>query len=102
MSKKSTMVLGYTRSGHAVFCPTHHAPTSEDFVDWTRGDHGDAAHILREHSEREQDPEIRSWCKRWAKDHRGLREAARGKRESTRGVRVRGAAEISFKIRGPR
>ncbi len=89
------MILGYTRTGHAVLLPTRHALSPGEFVDWTRGDHVDAAHILREHSERVQDPEVKSWCRRWARDHRAMRKSARS-------VRVRGAAEISIKIRGPR
>lgn len=89
------MILGYTRSGHEVFRPTCRVTSPGEFVDWTRGDHVDAAHILREHSEREQDPEVRSWCRHWAKDHKALRK-------STRKVSVRGAAEISIKIRGSR
>jgi hypothetical protein len=93
MSKKS-LILGYTREGHAVLLPTQ-PPSPGTFTDWTRGDHADATCILREHSEREQDSEVRSWCRRLAKEHRSLQNAARQ-------VKIRGAAEISIKIRSPR
>jgi len=89
------MVLGYTRTGHEVLRPTRRSPAPEEFVRWIRGDHIDAERILKEHSEREQDPKISAWCKRWAKAHRTLRKSARR-------MSVRGAAEISIKIRGPR
>jgi hypothetical protein len=95
MSKKSTMVLGYTRTGREVFRPTRRSPASGEFINWTCDDHIDAARILREHGEREQDPKISDWCRRWARTHRALRKSARR-------VSVRGAAEISIKIRGPR
>jgi hypothetical protein len=89
------MILGYTRTGHEVLLPTRRSATPGDFVNWTRGDHIDAERILREHGEREQDQRIQSWCKRWTKAHKELRKSARR-------VSVRGAAEISIKIRGPR
>lgn len=95
MSKKSPMILGYTRTGREVFLPTHSSPMQGELNDWSHGDHVDASHILREHSEREQDPLVSSWCKHWSRTHRAMRTSARK-------VSVRGAAEISIKIRGPR
>lgn len=89
------MILGYTRAGHEVLLPTGRTTDAGNFVGWTRGDHIDASRILREHSEREQDPEVGSWCKRWAKAHRLVRRMSKK-------ARVRGAAEVSIKIRGPR
>lgn len=89
------MVLGYTRTGHEVRLPTDRSPDTRDFIGWTYGDHVDASRILREHSERERDREVRSWCKRWAKAHRALRNRA------PKGVPVRGG-EVSIKVRGPR
>src|SRR4029077_8668487 len=94
-SMKSKMTLGYTRTGHEVLLPIRRSPTPEEFINWTRGDHIDAERILREHGERELDPRTHSWCKRWAKAHRELRKSARR-------VHIRGAAEISIKVRGPR
>lgn len=94
MGKKS-MILGYTRAGHEVLLPTRRLPDAEDFVEWTGGDHIDASRILREHGERERDLEVGSWCRHWARAHRAMRRSARR-------TRVRGAAEISIKVRGPR
>jgi hypothetical protein len=93
------IVLGYTRTGHEVLLPTRRSPAAEAFLHWTRGDHVDAEHILKEHGEREPDPRVSAWCKRWGKAHRGLRRAA--KRVNVHGA-VRGAAEISIKTRGRR
>jgi hypothetical protein len=87
------MALGYTRTGREVFLPTRKFPSAETFRNWTRGDHVDAEHILKEHGEREANPEISSWCKHWAKAHRGLRKASKR-------VSIRGGAEISIKTRG--
>jgi hypothetical protein len=70
--KKSVMVLGWTRTGISVFLPTRGAPDLEMCIGWTRGDHVDAARILTEHGERDSDPTIGSWCKRWAKIHRSI------------------------------
>ncbi len=89
------MLLGYTRAGHEVRLPTERSFSAGDFVGWTSGDHVDASRILREHSEREQDREVRSWCKRWAKAHRALRS------RTPKIISVRGA-ELSIKVRGPR
>lgn len=89
------MILGYTRAGHEVILPTKRTLDVGDFTGWSRGDHIDASRILREHSEREQDLEVGSWCKRWAKAHRSIRRIPKK-------ARVRGAAEVSIKIRGPR
>lgn len=78
-------------------CSSRHSgpPLQEKLVDWTHGDHVDAAGILREHGERETDPEVSSWCRRWAKEHKALQKPARP-------VNIRGAAEISIKVRKPR
>jgi hypothetical protein len=95
MGRKKSMILGYTRTGHEVLLPTQQFPDTGDFCDWTRGDHIDASRILKEHGEREQDTEVGSWCRRWAKAHRAMRKAVRR-------ATIRGAAEISIKIRGPR
>lgn len=84
------MVLGYTRTGIEVFLPTRRSPTKRRFVDWTRGDHVDAARILAEHGDRENDPDVKSWCKRWAKVHRLVGR-------SSRAVLIRAAAEISIR-----
>jgi hypothetical protein len=88
MSKK-TMILGYTRNGIEVLLPSHRSPDTDSFAGWTRGDHLDASRILVEHGEREQGNEVGSWCARWAKIHKDLRQAA--KREP----RIRGAAEMT-------
>jgi hypothetical protein len=88
------MALGYTRTGHEVLLPSRHSPSVEAFRHWTRGDHVDAERILKEHGEREVDPKISSWCRHWAKAHRGLRKL------SSKTVSIRGAAEISIKTRG--
>lgn len=88
------ITLGYTRTGHEVLLPTRSSASAEAFLNWTRGDHVDAEHILKEHGERESDPRISDWCRRWAKTHRGLRKSS-GQR-----VSIRGAAEISIKTRG--
>lgn len=96
MGKKSkSMILGYTRAGHEVLLPIQRSPDRGDFVDWRRGDHIDASRILREHGEREQDPEVKEWCKHWARAHRAMRKFARR-------AHIRAAAEISIKVRGPR
>jgi hypothetical protein len=91
---KMPLTLGYTRTGHEVLLPTRSSPSAEAFLHWTRGDHVDAERILKEHGEREADPRISSWCRRWAKTHRGLRKSA------VLRVSIRGAAEISIKTRG--
>lgn len=76
--KKSAMVLGWTRTGLGVLRPTSSDPDVETFVGWTRGDHVDASRILAEHGERDSDPEVGSWCKRWAKVHRTISKSGRG------------------------
>lgn len=93
--KKSTMVLGYTRSGHPVLLPTRQTPDMDQFVSWTPGDHVDASRILMEHSEREDEP-IGPWCVHWAGMHWAL-----GKREGrkVRRARIRGAAEATILAR---
>lgn len=83
------MILGYTRAGHEVLLPTHRSSDMEKFFGWTRGDHIDASRILREHGERENDPEVGSWCRRWAKVHRAI-----GK--SSRATLIRAAAETAI------
>ena len=94
MSKK--LVLGYTRAGHAVLLPSRQAFDEEVCVGWSRGDHIDAGRILREHGERETDPEVGPWCLRWAKVHKEIGRAAR------KSMAVRGAAEIAIRTRGRR
>lgn len=91
MSKKRSMILGYTRTGIAVSLPTR--PDPESFADWSRGDHVDASRILMEHAERELDEQAGSWCVRWANVHRTTAKPPRGAR---REPRVRGAAEIAI------
>jgi hypothetical protein len=96
MSKKSkSMVLGYTRAGHAVMLPTRNADDVEKLVGWTRGDHLDASRILTEHGERERDTEVGSWCESWARSHRTIGRAPRR-------ARIRGAAEIRVRLKGSR
>jgi hypothetical protein len=65
------LILGYTRTGRPVLRPTGDADATT-FVDWTRGDHSDAAVILKEHREREPDRTVAAWCKRWASTHKAL------------------------------
>ena len=98
MSKnKSTMVLGYTRSGHEVLLPTRHAPDMDPFGSWTPGDHLDASRILIEHGEREVDP-IGPWCTHWADAHWELGKSAKKKERRARRIRgqIRGAAEATI------
>ena len=89
MSKKSEMILGYTRTGIEVFLPTRSTFDVGKCAGWSRGDHVDASHILAEHSDRERDSEVGSWCKRWAKAHREIGKSSRA------GV-IRSAAETSI------
>jgi hypothetical protein len=70
------LILGYTRTGRDVLRPTSSTPTADACVDWTRGDHADAARILKEHGERELDRTIAAWCKRGARAHKA--RAGRG------------------------
>ena len=95
--KKSTMVLGYTRSGHPVLLPTRHTPDMDSFVSWTPGDHLDASRILVEHGEREVDP-IRPWCERWADAHGAIGKKAKKKARRARRIRtqIRGGAEATI------
>jgi hypothetical protein len=90
------MTLGFTRSGHPVLRPVEEKPDKSAFDGWSRGDHEDAAHILTEHSEREPDKEIASWCARRAHFHD---KASKKERRSSRGVAVRGAAETVVRSR---
>ena len=91
--KKSTMVLGYTRTGYPVVLPTQQTPDVGSFVNWTPGDHVDAARILVEHGERETDP-VGSWCAEWAGLHREIGKSARRPPRTP----VRGAAETTIRI----
>jgi hypothetical protein len=73
--KSRALILGYTRHGHPVHRPRRDAPDADSYDctgDWAREDHKDAAGILAEHGEREQDPLIASWCARWARLHRDV------------------------------
>lgn len=85
------MVLGYTRTGIEVFLPTRRSPDKRRFVGWTRGDHVDASRIFAEHGDREGDPEVKEWCKRWAKTHRLVGR-------SSRVGLIRAAAETSIRF----
>jgi hypothetical protein len=93
--KKSTMVLGYTRTGITVFLPTRRTPDADSFVGWSRGDHVDASRILMEHGEREVDEQVGRWCVRWARMHRVTARPPRRVRH-----RIRGAAETAILSRG--
>ena len=93
MSKKS-MILGFTREGHAVLLPTRQTPDMGEFVTWTPGDHLDASRILVEHGERESEP-IGSWCALWANAHWALGKKARRKKKK-RVQHIRGGAETSI------
>lgn len=91
--KKSVMVLGWTRSGLDVLLPTSASPDGETFNGWTRGDHVDAARILAEHSDRDDNHEVRSWCKRWAKIHRAISKSGSAAVDTTI---IRAAAETAI------
>jgi hypothetical protein len=93
--KRSKLVLGYTREGHAVLLPTCRTPDADHFVSWTRGDHIDASRILQEHGERETDPTVGTWCESWANTHRRLSSRRRKKL----GL-VRGAVELAIRVKG--
>ena len=95
MSKKKSMVLGYTRTGIEVCLPTCPTPDPAYFAGWTRGDHVDASRILLEHGEREADEQAGSWCTCWGRAHRATARL-------TRSYRVRGAAETAILTRGIR
>lgn len=92
--KKSTMLLGYTRAGHAVTRPTRQSPDMDPFVSWTPGDHLDASRILMEHGEREDDPKLGPWCAHWAEAHWALGKSDRRGRRP----RIRGAAEATIRV----
>ena len=70
------MLLGYTRRGIEVWRPTLDDPIV-DFGGWTREDHVDAARILTENSEREDDSEIESLCWKRVKLHRDIAKLSR-------------------------
>ncbi|HSX22361.1 MAG TPA: hypothetical protein VLE97_06250 [Gaiellaceae bacterium] len=91
--RKSTMVLGYTRSGHEVCLPTRQNPDMAQFITWTPGDHLDASRILTEHGEREEEP-IGSWCMQWAGSHWAIGKSAKKRAKRARRTGIRGAAEI--------
>ena len=97
MGKKKTMILGYTRSGHAVLLPTGQSPDMDQFVSWTPGDHLDASRILVEHGERERDP-IGPWCAHWADVHWSIGKRAKKKLKRARRAQaqIRGAAEAAI------
>ena len=97
MGKNKSMVLGYTRGGHAVLLPTSRTPDVDQFVNWSSGDHRDASRILAENGEREAEP-IGPWCAQWAGAHRAM--SKRSKRKAKRARSIRGAAEVV--IRGSR
>lgn len=87
------MVLGWTRSGIGVFLPTSASPDKETFNGWTRGDHVDAGRILAEHGDRDDNPEVKSWCKRWAKIHRTIGKSGSATVDTTV---IRAAAETAI------
>ena len=91
--KKSTLILGYTRTGHAVIRPTRQNPDMDQCANWTPGDHLDASRILMEHSEREDDPKLGPWCTHWAGAHWALGKSERRGRQP----RIRGAAETTIR-----
>ena len=86
------MVLGYTRSGHAVLLPTEQKVDKDQFVSWTAGDHLDASRILIEHGERTADPQG-SWCAQLADVHRAIGGFPKKKKRKKRKVQIRGGAE---------
>lgn len=90
-----TMVLGYTRSGHAVLLPVRPATDMSEFVSWTPGDHIDASRILIEHGERAADPHG-SWCKQLADVHRAIGKRTKKRKKKNRQVGIRGAAEATI------
>lgn len=90
MSRKKSMVLGYTRTGIEVRVPTDGDPDVGSLTGWSRGDHLDASRILVEHGEREREHEIGTWCFHWAKAHKATAKSRR------RGLRVLGAAETAI------
>ena len=94
--KKSTLILGYTRSGHEVLLPTREAPDMSEYSSWTPGDHLDASRILVEHGEREVDP-VGPWCTHWAGAHWALGKRAKKKLRRARDrVQIRGGAEATI------
>jgi hypothetical protein len=94
MSDKSQMVLGYTRSGHAVLLPMQKATDMSLFVSWSPGDHLDASRILIEHGERTGDP-VGAWCRRWAKAHKAIGKKAKKKIRRAQ-AQIRGGAEATI------
>lgn len=92
---KKTMLLGYTRSGHAVLLPVHATTDMSEFVSWTPGDHIDASRILREHGERAGDPHG-AWCAQLADVHRTIGKRTKKRKKKNRKVGIRGAAEATI------
>ena len=84
--KPPELILGYTRTGRSVLRPTRGVPDNgaDSLIDWTKGDHADAARILKEHGERERDQKLASWCKRWAIVHKVLGGRGSRRDEHTR------------------
>lgn len=70
------MLLGYTRTGIEILRPTVDDPLV-DFAGWTREDHVDAARILTENGERENDSEVESLCWKRVKIHRDIAKLSR-------------------------
>lgn len=93
--KKSTMVLGYTRSGHPVLLPMRSTPDMTLCLSWTPGDHLDASRILTEHGEREADP-VGPWCTRWAREHWAMGKRRKKRAKNAKRVGIRGAAEAAI------
>ena len=88
------MVLGYTRSGHAVLLPAQKSIDMSLFSNWGPGDHIDASRILVEHGERAEEP-IGHWCKRWAKAHKAIGKKAKKKIRRAQ-AQIRGGAEATI------
>lgn len=94
------LILGYTRTGIPVCRPVDHAPSVRELEieGWTPGDHFDASHILREHSDRE-DEDGRLCCASWARAHR---KTAYAHRHLLKRVGIRTATETSIRPRSLR
>lgn len=89
MSKKTPLLLGYTRSGHEVLLPSRRTPDLSSYSNWTAGDHLDASRILAEHGEREGEP-TGTWCASWASAHWAIGRRAKKVRKKVR-ANIRGA-----------
>lgn len=95
-NRKSTLVLGYTRSGHAVLLPACGKPSLAEFVSWTTGDHLDASRILVQHGERLAADPDGSWCMDWAEAHRAVGKRSNKRSKKTRRAGIRGGAEVAI------